>query len=83
MTQTLPADRYTDPAPSELERRAVWRGGWLAFCPAVEAGRPGQYSAAEVAGFPVVVAVEPDCVWFQRRLDEQISAVSTVGAVDR
>lgn len=60
MTRTLPAGWYRDPTQFERERQRIWHDEWLMFAPAALLDRPGRYVAAEVAGSPVFVVVEPD-----------------------
>lgn len=56
----MSADRYRDPVVYERERQAVWRSEWLMYAPGALLERPGQYVAEEVAGFPLLVVVDPD-----------------------
>ena len=57
---TAPAAWYRDPAVFDRERGTVWRSEWIMFAPAASLSARGEYVAAEVAGFPVFVVVEPD-----------------------
>ena len=59
MATTLPASSYRDPAAFETERVGIWAREWLLFCPAADLDRPGDCVAADVAGYPIFVAVDP------------------------
>ena len=60
MTRTLPASCYSDSEVFELERRSVWSSEWIMFAPRAALDRPGAYVVDEVAGFPLMVVVDPD-----------------------
>lgn len=53
--ETLPASLYRDPAIYEKERWRVFRHSWLFIAHEGQLAQPGDYVAATVAGFPLVV----------------------------
>jgi choline monooxygenase len=55
MTETLPADWYTDDAIHRRERAAIFARNWCLFGPEAEFASPGDYRAAEINGWPVFV----------------------------
>ncbi|MBI5157600.1 MAG: Rieske 2Fe-2S domain-containing protein [Acidimicrobiia bacterium] len=58
--RTLSASWYGNRAVHQRERLAVWAREWLVFAPLARLDRPGQYVAAEIAGWPIFVVVRPD-----------------------
>ena len=60
MTRALPARWYSDVDQYQNERRAIWGSEWLMFGVTAELSRPGQYVADDVAGYPLLVVVDPD-----------------------
>jgi len=60
MAIALDPDRYRDDAWYERERVSVWSNEWLMFCSESEVASAGSYVAADMAGFPLVVARRPD-----------------------
>jgi choline monooxygenase len=55
MTETLPAEWYTDPAIHRRERAAIFARDWCLFGPEAEFSNPGDYRAAVINGWPVFV----------------------------
>jgi len=53
--RTLPAGWYADDAFHELERRQVFRAGWVCVGVADDLPRPGAWSARVVAGTPILI----------------------------
>ena len=51
----LPASAYYDPADLEAERRAIFAREWLYVADASQLASHGDYVAAQIAGFPVIV----------------------------
>lgn len=51
----LPSSWYTDPTIFEIEREEIFRKNWLYFGHMEEVSKPGNYKAATVGTFPVVV----------------------------
>lgn len=60
MAIALDPDRYRDEEWYQRERSSVWSNEWLMFCAESEVSSPGSYVAADMAGFPLVVARRPD-----------------------
>ncbi|MEY2451907.1 MAG: choline monooxygenase [Acidimicrobiaceae bacterium] len=57
---TLPGSWYGDPAVHELERGRIFGREWLFFGFAERLQQPGEYVAAEVAGWNIVVVADDD-----------------------
>ena len=55
MTETLPAEWYTDPAIHRRERAAIFARNWCLFGPEAELANPGDYRAAVINGWPLFV----------------------------
>ena len=55
MTETLPAEWYTDQAIHRRERVTIFACNWCLFGPAAELANPGDYRAAVINGWPVFV----------------------------
>lgn len=55
MTETLPAEWYTDQAIHRRERAAIFACNWCLFGPEAELANPGDYRAAVINGWPVFV----------------------------
>lgn len=56
----MPASWYRDLDLYEREREAVWRHDWIMYAPAPMLAERAHYVAEEVAGYPVLVVVDPD-----------------------
>ena len=59
MPRALAARWYSDHDQYQNERRAIWGSEWLMFGVTAELSRPGQYVADEIAGYPLLVVVDP------------------------
>ena len=59
MPRALAARWYSDHDQYQNERRAIWGSEWLMFGVMAELSRPGQYVADEIAGYPLLVVVDP------------------------
>jgi choline monooxygenase len=59
-TITLPSAWYRDPAVHELERRHIFGNSWLFLAFADRLQFPGDYVAADLAGWNVLVVVDDD-----------------------
>ena len=59
MPRALAARWYSDRDQYQNERRAIWGSEWLMFGVTAELSRPGQYVADEIAGYPLLVVVDP------------------------
>ena len=59
MPRALAARWYSDHDQYQNERRAIWGSEWLMFGVSAELSRPGQYVADEIAGYPLLVVVDP------------------------
>ncbi|MEY3494199.1 MAG: hypothetical protein RL413_1617, partial [Actinomycetota bacterium] len=59
MPRALAARWYSDLDQYQNERRAIWGTEWLMFAVTAELSRPGQYVADEIAGYPLLVVVDP------------------------
>jgi choline monooxygenase len=59
-TTTLPGSWYGDPAVHELERRRIFGRSWLFLGFAHRLHAPGDYMAADIAGWNVLVVVGDD-----------------------
>jgi choline monooxygenase len=57
---TLPAAWYLDESTYEVERRGVFARSWLVFAFAHQLIAPGDYVAADIAGFPIFVRRHED-----------------------
>src|ERR1700741_4381332 len=51
--ETLPARLYRDPAQFAVERHRIFERTWLLFACSEQLGKPGEYVAGQVAGWPV------------------------------
>lgn len=60
MTPTLSADWYTSDAVYEAERSSVWRRHWMMVATTDQLREPGRYVADSVAGWPILVARDPN-----------------------
>ncbi|MFM8947004.1 MAG: aromatic ring-hydroxylating oxygenase subunit alpha [Actinomycetota bacterium] len=60
MTRALAARWYSDHDQYQNERRLIWGAEWLMFGVTAELSKPGQFVADEIAGFPLLVVVDPD-----------------------
>ncbi|MBU3688100.1 MAG: Rieske (2Fe-2S) protein [Acidimicrobiales bacterium mtb01] len=60
MPRALAARWYSDHDQYQIERRAIWGTDWLMFGVTAELAQPGQYVADEIAGYPLLVVVDPD-----------------------
>jgi choline monooxygenase len=54
MQSTLPTRFYSDPTVYDAERRGVFAAGWQFLGREVELSAPGDYIAAEIAGYPLL-----------------------------
>ena len=59
MPRARAARWYSDHDQYQNERRAIWGSEWLMFGVTAELSRPGQYVADEIAGYPLLVVVDP------------------------
>lgn len=58
----LPSAVFTDPAVFELERRHVFRRGWICAGRDEELARPGAFATLDLAGYPMLLARGEDGV---------------------
>ena len=59
MKIALRAENYRDPFGYEQERRNVWSREWVMFCTTAELSKPGDYYAADLAGWNLLLTVNP------------------------
>ena len=59
MKIALRAENYRDPFGYEQERRNVWSREWIMFCTTAELSKPGDYYAGELAGWNLLLTVNP------------------------
>ena len=57
---TLPAHLYRDPAVFERERQEIFAREWLLFGRSDQLPNPGDFRAAEIVGYPVIVVRQAD-----------------------
>jgi choline monooxygenase len=57
---TLPASAYRDPALFERERHDIFAREWLLYGRSDQLPNPGDFLAATIIGYPVIVVRQPD-----------------------
>ena len=57
---TLPASAYRDPSLFERERREIFAREWLLYGRSDQLPNPGDFLAATIIGYPVMVVRQPD-----------------------
>ena len=60
MKIALSAETYREPDAYKAERLAIWASEWIMFCTAAELTQPGNYFADELAGFNLLLVVNPE-----------------------
>lgn len=60
MKIALTAESYREPSAYVAERRGIWSREWLMFCTTAELEKPGDYFAGEIAGWNLLLTVDPD-----------------------
>lgn len=60
MKLALSAETYREPDAFNIERQAVWANEWIMFCTIAELSQPGEYFAGELAGFNILLVVDPE-----------------------
>ena len=60
MKIALSAETYREPDAYKAERQAIWASEWIMFCTTAELTKPGDYFAGELAGFNLLLVVDPE-----------------------
>jgi choline monooxygenase len=60
MKIALNAESYREPDVYKVERQSIWATEWVMFCTTAELAKSGDYFAGEIAGFNLLLAVNPE-----------------------
>ena len=60
MKIALSAETYRGPDAYKVERQAIWATEWIMFCTTTDLAKSGDYFAGELAGFNLLLVVNPE-----------------------